>query len=271
MVGPSLRVLQERLFALLTAPAGVRSGLAALGLDERAVDDVIEGDARRSAIGRLDIYANMYFFRIRDALRADFPKLAALLGADVFHNLCTDYLWACPSEHPSLRWAGARLPAYLAAHALGREQPAAIDLARLEWARADLFDAPDAAPLTVDDVRALGAESLAALPLRWVPAHARLDVAWPADELWRAVERGDVPSLPAAPSSRTLIVWRQGVVVYHRAVEPAEHDALAVLDEGASFAALCERLAARAPVEAAAAQAFALLARWLTDEWIVAP
>ena len=146
-----LAELQARFHALVTAPESVAATLAARGA--QAVGDVHElvvGDARLSAVERLEIYANMYFFRIRDVLRDEFPRTAALLGDSTFHDLVVDYLAAIPPRHPSLREVGARLPAFLAAHSTARARPWLAELARLERTRLELVDAPDAETLTLD-------------------------------------------------------------------------------------------------------------------------
>ena len=112
---------------------------------DRVLDFEPEDGMQVLAYGRLDVYADMYFYRLRDCLAEDFPKLAELVGEARFHNLVTDYLLRHPSSHPSLRELGRRLPAFLADHAIAAEFPVAADLARLEWARVDVFDERDVA------------------------------------------------------------------------------------------------------------------------------
>ncbi|HZS40434.1 MAG TPA: DNA-binding domain-containing protein [Polyangia bacterium] len=266
---PSLRAVQERLHALITAPAGVRAGLDALGLDEAALAEIVRGDARRSPVERLDIYANMYFFRILDVLRDDFPSLAALTGPDRFHNLITDYLAACPPVHPSIRDVGARLPSFLAEHALAGERPWLAELARLEWTRLDVFDAADAPLVTVDALRALDPDAFAALPLPLIPAHARLRTLYAVDETWRAVEGGHPPIDPTR-APRTLLVWRHDCAVFHRPVEKLESDALDLAAAGRPFGAVCDLVSARVPADDAPRVAFELLLRWTSDGLIAA-
>jgi len=159
----------------------VREGRA----EAAAIETLLAGDAGLPAADRLDIYANMYFFRLLDCLREDFPRLATALGEDRFHNLATDYLLAHPSENPSLRYLGRRLPEFLAAHALARESACLVDLVRLEWTRADLFDAPDAKPLTREDLARLSQEQAGDLELRVVPAFRLLRLGHDAPRLWR--------------------------------------------------------------------------------------
>ena len=53
---------------------------------------VIASGGRLDPVQRLDIYANMYFWRLLDILRGDFSAVVAAVGEDAFHNLVTDYL-----------------------------------------------------------------------------------------------------------------------------------------------------------------------------------
>src|SRR5208283_5007423 len=85
------------LYRLITAPSGVAEGLAqekSLGADGLA--RVIVGDDRLNAEERVDIYANMYFYRILDVLKEDFPATLAVVGPERFHNLVTGYLIEYP-------------------------------------------------------------------------------------------------------------------------------------------------------------------------------
>ena len=131
---PDLRKTQDLFWSLITAPEGVRPGLEGLVRRGEApssiLDEVFAGDERLSPADRLDIYANMYFFRLLDCLREDFPKVAAAVGDDRFHNLATDFLLRHPSGHPSLRELGRRLPRFVADHALGAAFPGVRRLGR---------------------------------------------------------------------------------------------------------------------------------------------
>ena len=264
----SLRDTQTLFWRLISAPEGVADGLRRLDMKSDELEAVIAGDARLDAVARLDIYANMYFWRLHDILREEHAALAAAVGDDAFRNLVTDYLLACPSQHPSVRNVGARLPAFVADHALAAERPWLGALAALERARLELFDGPDAERLTVEALRALGPDAFAALPLPLVPCHALIEATHAVDDFWRAVEQGDgepdaLP--PPAPSPRTLLVWRDGLEVYHRPLQPLEREALLRARDGAPFGVVCELLAERLPLDEAGPAAFQMLARWAGD------
>jgi putative DNA-binding protein len=260
----SLRDTQQLFWRLISAPEGVASGLRQIDMKSDELERLLGGDARLDAVERLDIYANMYFFRLLDILRGDFEALLAVVGDDAFHNLVTDYLVACPSQHPSVRNVGARLPGFVAAHALASERPWLGELAALERARVELFDGPDAAPLTLDELRALPPDQFVRLPLPLVPSHLFVEAGFAVDEVWRAVEE-KAELRPPAPEPRTLLVWRHQLVVYHRPLEPLEREALARAQKGAPFGVVCDLLSERLPVEEAAPAAFRMLARWVGD------
>jgi hypothetical protein len=265
---PGLAEIEQQFFSLITAPEGVAAGLTAQGRTAAELGQVIDGDARASAVDRLDIYANMYFYRIRDTLRDYFPATAAVVNEAGFHNLITDYLLAHPSRHPSLREVGRHLPGFAATHALAVDHPSLGQLAALEWARLDVFDRADQAVLTREQLVTRPAEAFATLALPLIAAHELLESSYGVEEIWAAVQAGHaVPEGAPAdePRGSALLVWRRELTVYHRRVESVEALALTWLRDGLTFGELCERLADGRSPEAAAQLGSTWLGTWLAD------
>jgi len=302
---PRLRDDQDLFWGLIAAPEGVRQGLEALvGRGAARPDDLdalIVGDERLSSFDRLDIYANMYFFRLLDCLKEDYPRLLEALGPARFHNLVTDYLLVHPSSHPSLRYVGTHLADFLAGHALEREGPGLADLACLEWARADIFDAADARPLTRADIAALPQDEAGDVRLALVPACRLLRLAHDAPRAWRDLkERADgraaaagatgaagaatgegaacahddsghaepLPRLARRPTAAR--VWRHGFAVHHRSIDDDEIDSLEGLRAGDPLGVIAQRLSAGRTPERATARLGALLQGWIEDGLIAA-
>jgi hypothetical protein len=211
----------------------------------------------------------MYFVRIHDVLRDEYARTAAVLGGEAFHALVTDYLQACPPAHPSLREAGARLPAFVAAHAVAADRPWLLELARLERARLEVFDGPDAMPLSIAALRDVAPDRFGAVRLRLIPAHRLLPGRFTITQAWRAEDPGATPP-PAAPE--TVIVWRRDVDVFHRSVDADEARWLPRLAgaDGFLFETLCAALAETRSDHEAAARAFELVARWAGEELLSA-
>jgi hypothetical protein len=264
----SLSEFQKSFYALVTAPEGVAQGLRDQG---RALQDLnawIREHGSLSPLERLDIYANMYFFRIRDILREEYSKVVASIGDGDFHNLIVDYLVARPPSHPSVRNAGQALPSYLTVHELAGERPWLAELAALERARIEVFDAAEVDTLTVDHLRTLTPDDFAGLALRLIPAQIVLDAQFAVEELWQWLDEGGAAMEPEQ-APRQVLVWRQDVLVYHRALDADEAQLLPLLREGVPFGLICERLAEQDEPEAAAQRAFGLLGRWASDGLLI--
>jgi hypothetical protein len=228
------------------------------GTADPALLDVVRPSASLDRAGRVHVYQGMYVWRLHEVLREDYPKLHEALG-DGFETLVRDYLAAHPSEHPSVRHLGGHLPRFLDGHAIGRARPWLAELARLERARVDAFDAPDVVPLAATDLHAIPPDAWGALRLTLVPALDVVRSAWPVHEVWAApAGRPD-----ARPS--VLRVWRHDYVVFHAAMDAVEDAAFAAVRAGAPFGEACDAVAAHVDPEVAPAEAGALLARWIED------
>jgi len=257
----SLASQQTALLALITG-----RDLGAITPDAASL---IAGDARATAEERLHVYAHMYQARIAEALESQFPRLARWLGANDFGELAAAYIADEPSRRPSLRDVGERLPAWLAARR--GDRPAMAGLAALEWARADVFDLVDEPPMTLESVRDWPADRFGELPLRLMTAHRLVTVPAGTAALWDSLGAEIVPRASAVSANSTesddesLLVWREGTVVYHRLVEAAEQSALRLAATGTHFGVLCESLLTVHGEEAAVVQAYAWMSTWLAD------
>jgi hypothetical protein len=246
MSAPALRELQQLFFRAL-------GGDSAPGLR-----DVVRSTPALDADHRLAIYADMYFWRLRDLLADDFEKTAATLGDAAFTAAARAYIDAHPSEHPSVRHIGRRFTAHLLAHLPAEAPPWAADLAALDWARVEVFDAPDAAPVRPADLGTVAPEDWAGLRFTTIPALTLVESAWPVHRAW------ETPAAVLQPEPTAVRVWRQDHVVYHCAVDASEREALRRLMAGEPFGVICDAFADLEGDDAGAA-AGALLLRWVED------
>lgn len=239
-------------------------------LQRRFYDQVTAGAPADGLIasGDLDIYARMYASRLHDALAEDYPKLRAALGDEPFAAIARGYVRAHPPRSFTLRDAGQGLADHLrAATAVPPGPPWAADLAALERARVEVFDAPDATPLAHADVVAL-ADRLPELALAWIPAAVVVPLAWAVDDLWSAIE-DDQPIFEPACEPRVVRVWRRDRAVLHRTLDGDEAELARSLASGAPFAEACELLG-RIHGDDASPRAAELLIRWLYEELLAA-
>jgi len=248
---------QRILFRLITA----REGAA-------GADRLICGDERLGAVERVDVYANMYFFRLLECLAEDFPALHAVIGHEDFHALAADYLEVHPSQHPSVRMLGRALGDFLERHPHAVRRFWLPDLARFEWDLLEAFDARDVAPVDAERLAALAPERWPELRFTLTPSLRVLEASAPVDEVWTAATAGqEIPSVERAATH--VRIWREGLQVFHRRLEPVELAALRAAARGERFAEVCEAAATVVGEDAAAAEVVRVLQRWLGDGMIV--
>lgn len=260
MIPPPLRELQLRLRALIArapaSPADFEQAVAALP---------IRSHGALSAAERVRVYADMHFLRMRDALAEDYPAVRRAIGGERFAKLVRAYVAEHPSDRPSLRDLGRHLPFFLARSSVPDGPPWLAELAAFEWALVEAFDAPDDAVLRAPDLRALPPERWPGLRLEPVRSLLVLEARAPVDALReRLLADGDTGDVALEPV--VLCVWRQELTVFHRRIDTTEHEALQALAAGASFEALCARLAASVGEAEAGPTALRLLHRWLEDD-----
>jgi Putative DNA-binding domain len=246
-----LAELQNLLARAIADPSTVEPGLLQASIAARAPLD---------AVARADIYAEMYRFRLADALRADFPRLARLIGDD-FLELANVYARHHPSASSDISRFGRHLADFLAKHPGPRGDEA--DLARLEWALAEAFVASDAEPVTKESLGRLGEKATAAR-FRFVPALRTLVLGHDVLPLWEQLEEADEPPEADAREVR-VAVWRKGFQVLHRAMTAEEAEALKRARDGATLALVCEAFSETADAQS---EAFRTLGGWFSDGWV---
>ncbi len=135
----------------------------------------------------LAIYRHAYRARLQEALADDFPAVQAVLGAELFARLTTDYIRLHPPRDATLNRYGERLPQFVAAWR-GRlsARVVATELARLEWALVEAIHAPRQAPIAALDLASLPAEAWPELRLVANPSLRVLTLRAPVNALYEA-------------------------------------------------------------------------------------
>jgi hypothetical protein len=260
--------LQQWLQAVIEAPGSVKTALrsreaARLVRSDRVRDVVRPSQRGLRAAERVGIYQRMYLPRMMEALESDYEGLAHFLGPKAWTRLVRAYLTAHPSRSYTLNELGRRLPEFVR-RARGPHAAFCHDLARLELAIAEVFDAPETTPLSEKDLASLRPRDLERL--RLVPAAAlrllRLDHDAGA---WLESLRGDAHDHPPARRRRTrVVVYRRGYRVKRREPEEAAFALLEDLVAGAPIGrALARALARRGAARLAGPEAaFRLFREW---------
>ena len=231
-----------------------------------AIESSVVSDIKASAYSRLDIYATAYRMRLCETLEQDFAALHTFLGDEQFHTLCLHYLDAHPSQHFSLRYLGQRMSTFLRTQEFYARQPALAELAALEWAMADAFDAADSTPITPHDLAALAPELWGRLRFSAHPSVQQLDLAWNVAAIWSATHRNqDPPPSQRGEQALTWLVWRNDLKTWYRSLSVEEAWAWHAACAGLPFSEICDGLCRWFTEEEVPASAVGMLRQWISD------
>ena len=226
----------------------------------------VAGTGTASARERMHVYAEAIRLRFLEVLGEDYPGLRALVGDDGFRALGRAYAAAHPSRYRSIRWFGRHLPEFLRATAPWRDHPVQGEMALFEWSKSELMDAADSPVAEVEEVAAIPPDQWAGIRPRLKPAVRRLTLEWNVPGLWSAIDRGDALPPPARAEQATdWVLWRAGLRVRWRSVEPDEAWALRACGDGKDFGAICAGLGERCGADEAALRAATCLKQWTVD------
>jgi hypothetical protein len=236
---PGLDTLERWMQAVVMHPSGAEAGVLApparrlVAAAARDPSAVVLPSKQLSAIERLGIYAHMYYARLVEVMEAEYPTVRQLLGPTAFASACRQYVAKHPSRSRLLNGMSTGFPDFLA-KSLPRSHRhgLAVDIARIERAMEDVFDAPAAEPMTEGEFAAVGERT----KLRVTPALALLELRYPANAYMNALRRGEQPRIPR-PRATQVIVFRRGFQVLRREQEPEQFRLLKALVAGKPLAA----------------------------------
>jgi hypothetical protein len=256
----------------------------------------VTGTAKVSAQQRLAIYYDAYRLRLLEALDANYPVLHAWIGDEEFEQLGLAYLDAHQSTHFSIRYFGHRLPKFLTTEAY-RDRPYFNEMATLEWALSEAFDAEDSDIMKIEDMAGIPPSAWPGMRFRFHSSVRRLNLRWNVPPIWKAINqnlddengascRGEtsatpsssdgrhdkdepskmnVPALTADEYPQSWLIWREALKTYFRSLPVDEAWAIDTAVAGGTFAEICEGLVEWIDAQNVASHAAGLLKQWIAD------
>ncbi|PHS69311.1 MAG: hypothetical protein COB23_06755 [Methylophaga sp.] len=240
-------------------------------LDESSVIiDDIESTPMLSAKGRLDIYATAYKLRLKEAITTDYDKLASYLGDDQFDLLMERYIEKYPSHTTNLRYFSINLPELVRDEAPFNQLAELFELACIERAFADSFDAKDLQFATLDDLAALPEKAWGSLQFIFQKSVQILWLQYNSFPVWKALAEENEPPKIEQTASMAWILWRRSDLVSHyRVLSTAEIAILSLAMKGETFAVICEKLLDFFSEEQTPMKAISFLQSWVAEEMLV--
>lgn len=179
------------------------------------------------------VYRNTWVKALLDALEANYPVVASLLGPELFKTVAVAYAKAHPASSPVLALYGDKFPDALASHELSRELPYLANVARLERLWTECFFASDAEVLEAADFGAITPTDLLQLSPRLHPATRIARFETPAVTIWQAHRSdGDFEEIEPEWTAEHALVARRGMQISVSLIDEATHGLLEAIRRG---------------------------------------
>lgn len=231
--------------------------------DDTVLAEILDSprETRNTLFG---VYRYAYGSRLVEAMRNDHELLHLYLGDETFDEMGHAYVKARPSGHPNLRWFSQGLPVFLKSAEPYCDHPELSDLAALEKALNDAFDAAEGPTVELADMAGFAPEMWPDLRFSPHPSATRLDLATNASAIWLALKSDETPpdAMALAEPSR-LLIWRQDATPMYRELPVEEAMMWDEAANGISFGVLCEMLATYDDPDSAAGRAAGYLHGWI--------
>lgn len=233
---------------------------------------VIPDSPKESKETLLNVYQHAYSARLTEFLQSDYEKLYEYLGHDSFAAVAEKYAYEVPSNNPNGRWFGTKFPEYLAKTPPCDEQPQAVELAELERALNDMFDAAEEPILKIEQLANVAAEDWGGLVFQLQPATCLLKFKTNAVEIWSALHKGETPPQPNESGEPIYVLcYRQDRMSKFRILQEEEAILWNEAGKGTTFAGLCEIGATYGGEEEAPVRVATYLNGWIQTGLLVAP
>jgi len=141
----------------------------------------------------------------------------------------------------------------------------AIDFARFERALPDAFDAAGGPVLAIGCLANISVENWPRLAFGFHPSVAMLDLAAGTVQCHASLSANSGGEHESGPDRETLLVWRNGGQVFHRAVEAGERLAYLEACRGMTFGDICSLLEFQNAGEKITERVASFLADWFRD------
>jgi len=183
----------------------------------------------------LSVYRNTIARGCVDALAANFPTVAALVGEDWFRAAAALFAREAPPSHAALLDYGEDFPAWLDRFPPARDLPYLTGIAHLDRLWTETLFAGAAPSLPAEAFTALAPETLAQARVRLHPSvrFAAFDAGLPG--LWAAAREGR-DDLELSETAQGLLLSRPDASVAYRVIGPADCAFLAACRMGLPLA-----------------------------------
>ena len=193
---------------------------------------------------RFAVYRNNVHVSLVGALAARFPATRQMVGEEFFTGMARVYVGETKPKGPVLLHYGDSFPEFIAQFAPASGLPYLPDLARLEAAWTETYNAADAPVLAPAQLSEVSAGRPEALRLTLLPPTRVVRSRFPIGSLWSAHQTSAV-EIPALSGSECVLLTRPEAQVRLTIIPPAAYAFITELGKGQDLAAAAGTVLAR--------------------------
>lgn len=213
----------------------VQSAPARAELDPEQICSVILPSKTLTSVERVGVYQGMYLLRMIEALEGDYPGIAHFLGEDGFADLVTRFVEVHPSVSYTFNRLGGGLPEFIRDSRGIRKRGFVADLARLERAVTEVFDAPESPAWPADEVARMPEPAWESAILRPIAAFRVLAFAYPVNAYLQSVKEDNHDHPEARRTESWVAVYRKNYEVWRLDLGKPAYRFLSALSKGRPF------------------------------------
>ena len=173
--------------------------------------------------GAFAVYRNTSISGAVEALRANYPVVAAIVGQAMFDAIAAEFAEASPPHSPILAHYGAEFADWIVHQPWAADAPYLPDVAHFERLHIETLFAEDEIPLTGDMIVGIAPQVWSNVTLRLHPATRFGWATTPAMQIWLAHQHATPSNLAPHWQSEGGLFVRPSGLITSRVIEPAAH------------------------------------------------
>ena len=215
---------------------------------------IVTARGRLSPVERLEIYREQFWLRHTSSLVEDFPGVSGILGQAAWATLVEGYLEAHPLRSFTLRDLGLHFPEYVESQSSLEHHRLCSDMARLELAYLEIFDAADAPPISPEALAGISDDAWQRVRIVFHPALRLLKTEYSVAPLRRQLiedQSSPINVLIPARDPQCQLLFRRDLQLFHEPISAGAYALLSALTRRVPLVHACEEAQAALPSEAA--------------------
>ena len=211
---------------------------------DRPVPAGVTSHLRARPLKRFNVYRNNVYSSLIDILQGHFPVATRLVGEEFFRATAKAYVDQHPPTSPVLMRYGHVFADFLQTFEPVDDVPYLPDVARLEWAWNEAYNAADQAPVSAEVLQSVPPERAESLLFELHPSVRLVCSQYPIVTIWSANSGDDEPEpIDAGAGGEDALILRPGLDVEVRQLPAGGVAFIGALADGLSLGGAVQHVA----------------------------